>query len=146
MLFINLFCLMNLQKITKRKSNISLIRCFISYFWYELFWHSYSNNLFFMHHFGISWDFIICLHAFKGIKIYIKTKMRNFKWFWNMVTNFRRWILWRVTVVLEKESWGIRISLNTTISVQVFNEILLISSCLSSKKHNTNNFFKKIFC
>ena len=53
--------------------------------------------------------------------------------------DFRRRILGRVTVVLEKESWGIRISLNTTKSVQVFNEILLISSCYILK--NTTRIF-----
>ena len=56
------------------------------------------------------------------------------KMIWKIITNFRRWILWRVTVILEKESWGIRISLNTMKSVRVFNEILLIVSRLFLKK------------
>ena len=66
----------------------------------------------------------------------------NFQIKWFLVTNFRQRIVWRVTIVLEKESWGIRISLNTMISIQVFNETLLISSCLSSKKITRINFLK----
>ena len=70
---------------------------------------------------------------------YKKIKLLFFK----ISVDFRRRILWRVTVVLEKESWGIRISLNTTISIQVFNVILLISPCLYSEERNTI-FFKNI--
>ena len=58
--------------------------------------------------------------------------------------DFRRRILGRVTVVIEKESWSIRISLNTTKSVRVFNEILLIDSCLFQKSHNNKYSFKNL--
>ena len=63
--------------------------------------------------------------------------------FFKIIVDLRRRIFWRVTVVLEEESWGIRISLNTTISIRVFNEILLIGFCLLSKK--THNKKKNIF-
>ena len=102
---------------------------FLTIYFYTSFWH-------------VIW-FYYCLHIFK--KKYIRTtKNMNFqtKQFQNIVTNFWRRILWRVTVVLEKESWDIRISLNTTISVQVFNEVLLISFCLSSKNKITRIIFK----
>ena len=65
----------------------------------------------------------------KKNNVYKKNKKNIFE----IYEDFRRRILGRVTVVLEKESWGIRISLNTTKSVQVFNEIILIGSRLFLK-------------
>ena len=44
-----------------------------------------------------------------------------------------------------KKSWGIRISLNTTKSIQVFNEILLISFCYLLK-NTTRIFFIIVKC
>ena len=40
----------------------------------------------------------------------------------------------RVTVVLKKESWGIRISLNIMRSTQVFNEVLYKNSYFIFKR------------
>ena len=68
----------------------------------------------------------------KGHNEFTKNKINILE----IIVNFQRRILGRVTVVLEKESWGIRISLNIMKSVQVFNEILLIGSRLFQKIRN----------
>ena len=62
--------------------------------------------------------------------------------------DFRWQTLLRVTLVFVKESWGIRISLNTMRSTQVFNEILyknsyfILKRCLIKKMLEMN--FDKI--
>ena len=83
----------------------------------------------------------------KSIIYLQKNKINNFL---KINVDLRQQILWWVTIVLEKEFWGIRISLNIPKSVRVFNEVLLKGSHLFLKNPITiinilSKFTKRLF-
>ena len=122
------FAYWNLQKIENWNEQVTISICILGM---NYFWYSFSNILILciipVYHVMLLFSFILS----RIQKKYLKTKCEISKWFWNKVTNFRRRILLRVTLVFVKESLGIRISLNIMRSTQIFNEILYKSLYLS---------------
>ena len=132
------FVYWNLQKITKKRKLERASFCSYSYFGTNHFDAQFFCHFIFMHF--SKYD--ISSHVFKHV---IKCDNFNEIVFGIWLRIFQRRTLSRVTLVSVKESWGIRILLNTMRSTQVFNEILYKNSHFIQRRYLIKNVENK-FC